>query len=150
MGKTVKEIESTMLVPLIQGTIFIANENELYFKKNTPSAAGYYPEGFILAQTILPVIHDVDQSAASDISGVMVEGFPDPEMSAASQPAKVFRAVQTALAKIDGINCDDVGTILGSNFCPGASYDNISPAFGARVATLTQIAFMGVIVYFLG
>lgn len=142
LGKTVKKIESTMLVPLIQGTIFVANENV--------DGVGYYPEGFVLAQAILPIIHDADQNAAVEISGAMVEGFPDPDISAVAQPAKVFRAVQAAIAKLDGINCNDVGTIHGSNFCPGATYDNFSPAVGARVATLIQIATLGVIVYFLG
>jgi len=142
LGKTVKKIESTMLVPLIQGTIFVANENV--------DGVGYYPEGFVLAQAILPIIHDADQNAAAEIKGAMVEGFPDPDISAVAQPAKVFRAVQAAIAKLDGINCNDVGTIHGSNFCPGATYDNFSPAVGARVATLIQIATLGVIVYFLG
>ena len=107
-----------MIVPLIQGVLFSARENELYFSQLV--GAEFYPEGYALAQSILPMIDDVDQSSAKDIANVMVDSFPGSKSDAGSNDsAKVHRAVQNALSKMNGIDCSQIGSLGGKGFCPG-------------------------------
>ena len=105
--------------------LFVAQENERYFLREEESAAGYYPEGFVLAQCVLPIVHELDHNAAADIGSAMVAGFPEPDASVAAQNGMVFRAIQTMLGKMDGIDCNDIGALAGSDFCPGTLYDDI-------------------------
>ena len=126
------------IISLLQGVLFSARENKIYHSQGytktvlTPgqnSFAGdsseFYPEGFALAQSILPIIEDADPSAARDIAAVMVDGFPNSAEDAASNDsAKVRRAVISALTKMDGIHCSEIGSLGGQGFCPG-DFDNL-------------------------
>jgi hypothetical protein len=120
LAKTVKGIENALTVPLIQGTLYTALENDLYLSK-VVQAEDLLPEGYALAQSVLPLIHDVDSSAASDIADVMVKGFPKTQnLAKAGNHAKVFRAMQAVIPKMNGLDCTMVGTIAGVSFCSGA------------------------------
>lgn len=89
------------------------------YSKNL-SEAEFYPEGYALALSILPIIDDVDTSAAKDLSDVMVNGFPGSGRDAGSNDAaKVQRAIRDALSKMDEVGCSDIGAYEGSGFCPG-------------------------------
>jgi hypothetical protein len=112
LDKTIRGIENALVIPLIQGTLFTALQNDLFTKK-VIDAEDYLPEGQVLAQCVLPLVHDADSSAAKDIESVMVTGFPNHE--------KVFHAMQTAIPKMKGLDCAMVGTLAGVSFCPGAA-----------------------------
>ena len=142
MERTVKEIEQALIVPLIQGVLFSARENELHFKKKDyweanqrSSMPEFYPEGYALAQAILPVIAEVDKSAATNIKNVMVVSFPtgfDDENS--NDSAKVHRAMKSAVSKMVGMDCSQIGSLGGVGFCAGDnedSYDALNSASGS-------------------
>eukprot|EP00804_Cyclotella_cryptica_P018112 CCRYP_005898-RB/>CCRYP_005898-RB protein AED:0.02 eAED:0.02 QI:1433/1/1/1/0.93/0.88/17/82/2547 len=118
LAKTVRGIENTLVIPLIQGTLFTALQNDLFINK-VIDAGDYLAEGQVLAQCILPLIHDVDPSAANDIESVMVDGFPN--------HAKVFRAMGIAIPKMKGLDCNMVGILNGISFCSGAETTNSGP-----------------------
>jgi len=142
MERTVKEIEQALIVPLIQGVLFSARENELHFKKKDyweanqrSSMPEFYPEGYALAQAILPVITKVDQSAATNIKNVMVVSFPTGFDDANSNDsAKVHRAMKSAVSKMVGMDCSQIGSLGGVGFCAGDnedSYDALNSASGS-------------------
>merc|ERR1719251_221697 len=91
LERTVKEIEKAAIIPLLQGLLFSARENEISFSQGyTKISPEFYPEGFALAQSILPIIEDADPSAAKDIASVMVDSFPNSvENAASNNSAKV-------------------------------------------------------------
>lgn len=119
LAKTVKDIENALIVPLIQSTLYIALENDLFLSQLV-EADYLLPEGYVVAQSVLPLIHDVDSSAANDIAQVLVEGFPRTQINAANH-LKVFRAMQRAVPKMKGLDCEMIGTIAGVSFCEGAA-----------------------------
>lgn len=139
LAGTIKEIENALIVPLIQATLLSALENEFYFEQGVSEGAEFYPEGYALALSILPVIDAVDRSSAKDIEAVMVDGFPGPDHIKASDYAKVFRAIQTSVSKMDGVDCAQIGSLEGKGFCPGddVSYEGIkvSPATSSTAQT---------------
>ena len=110
-----KEIENAIAVPLIQGAFVSAKENERYSQQL--AAAEFYPEGYALAQSILPLIDDVDHASALDVADVMVAGFPSNVGS--NDANKVRQAVEKALPKMNGVDCSQVGSLDRKGFCPG-------------------------------
>ena len=80
----------------------------------------------MLAQSILPIVANVDSEAAKDIARVMVEDFPNSTRENASKYATVFSAVKRALTKMDGVDCKQIGSIGGQGFCPGDADPNPS------------------------
>ena len=79
-----------------------------------------------MAQSILPIIANVDVDAAKDIASVMVDDFPFPTREKASNHAAVFSAVRTAVSKMDGVDCKQIGSIGGQGVCPGDTDPNSS------------------------
>jgi len=137
LERTVKEIENAMVVPLIQGLLISARDNELYYKGLANSE--FYPEGYALAQTILPFIDDADESSAKDIANVMVNSFPRREENAWSNgSAKVRTALQKALSKMKGVDCSQIGSLDGNGFCPGDK----APTYGASSAPFLYASFV--------
>ncbi len=129
LERTVKEIENALVVPLIQGTLFSARENELHFKRR--AFKEFYPEGYVLAQSILPIVNDVDQFAATELKNIMVAKFPSQgNDESANDSAKVHSAIKKAVSKIEGIDCTQIGSIAGSGLCPGdgGTYDALNSA----------------------
>ena len=115
------QIDNALLVPLIQGTLFAAWQNSYYFNNQIliPSTQEFLPEGYVLAQSVLPIVANVDVDAANEIESVMVDDFPFPTREKASNHAVVFAAVKRALTKMDGVDCKQIGSIGGQGFCPG-------------------------------
>ena len=138
LDRTVKEIESALIVPLIQGILFSARGNELHYK-GLPGQE-FYPEGYALAQSILPVIDDADQSAATNIKNVMVASFPGQEDDKNSNnSARVHRAMKQAILKMD-IDCTKVGSFNGYGFCAGqAEPEGINSASSASLSLMTLV-----------
>lgn len=79
-----------------------------------------------MAQSVLPIVANVDSSAAKDIASVMVDEFPNYTREKASNYVTVFSAMKRALSKMDGIDCKQIGTIGGQGFCPGDADPNHS------------------------
>jgi hypothetical protein len=150
LERTVKEIENALLVPLIQGVAFSAKENRHYFGGAVTTE--YYPEAYALAYSILPVISEADTDSARDIENVMVAFFPgaSESESGANDFMKVHAAISSALAKMNGVDCRDIGRLNGyPGFCPDdAAYDLMSPAQGppSTVAGVL-LAICGIITY---
>ncbi len=140
LERTVKEIDNALLVPLIQGTLFAAWQNSYYFNNNIliPSTKEYFPEGYVLAQSILPIIANVDVDAADTIRSVMVGEFPFPTREKASNYAAVFAAIKRALTKMDGVDCKEIGTIGGQGFCPG----DVDPTSSSTRLSLSSISMI--------
>lgn len=72
-----------------------------------------------MAQSILPIIANVDSDAANEIKSVMVDEFPSPTHETGSNHAAVFAAFKRAISKMDGVDCKQIGSIGGQGFCPG-------------------------------
>jgi len=145
LERTVKEIDNTLLIPLIQGTLFAAWQNSYYFNHNIliPSTQEFLPEGYVLAQSILPIIANVDAAAAKDISSVMVDDFPFPTRETASKHAIVFSAVKRALSKMDGVDCEQIGSIGGQGFCPGDPDPNLNPSSRLTISSMVILVLTG-------
>jgi len=140
LRRTVEEIEDALIVPLIQGLLFSARQNELHF--NEPNVQEFYPEGYALAQSILPLINKKDQSSALNIKNVMVASFPGQGNDAGSNDAaKVYRAVKSAVSKMDGVDCSQIGSLGGYGFCPGDEdvHDDLNPASSLSVSLATLV-----------
>ena len=88
-----------------------------------------------MAQSILPIIADVDIEAAKDIESVMVDDFPFPTREKASNHVAVFEAIKRALTKMDGVDCKQIGTIGGQGFCPG----DVEPTSGSSRLIVSSI-----------
>lgn len=160
MERTVKEIENALIVPLIQGVLFSARENELHYKKKNYAEdyskakeswmQEFYPEGYALAQSILPVIADVDRSAATNIKNVMVVSFPNGADDAQSNDsAKVHRAIKSAVSKMKGMDCSQIGSLGGVGFCADDdedSYDALNSA-SCSPNSFAALLIAGVLVY---
>lgn len=146
LERTVKKIEKAAIVPLLQGILFSARENEISYSQGYTKkfSSDFYPEGFALAQAVLPIIQDADPSAAKDIAAVMVDSFPYSDEDAASNDsARVHRAVMSALIKMDGIDCSDIGSLGGQGFCPG---DISGPASRSSIS-LASLVIAGMLLF---
>ena len=139
LERTVQEIENSLLVPLIQGTLFSARENEQHFKKR--AFREFHPEGYVLAQSILPIISDADLFAADEIKTVMVAKFPSQGNDGPSNDSvKVHSAMKIAVSKMEGIDCTQIGSIGGAGLCPGDK-DNYDAFNSATVAMSSILSF---------
>jgi len=131
----VKEIENAIVVPLIQGVLFSAEENVRYERDG---GTEFYPEGFVLAQSILPLIDDVDRSSARTIAEVMVVGFPSPNLQPTDSD-RVRQAMQEALSKMEGVDCSQIGSLGRRGFCP-ASWGGLNQAPHSLTLVVSFIA----------
>lgn len=140
-----KEIENDLIVPLIQGMIFGARENDLYF--NSIVQTEFYPEGYALAQSILPLVSIADESAATDIENVMVAFFPGKVYSEerANDSVRVAVAMIKALSKMDGVDCSKIGTLAGNGFCPGDAIVGLNPASPRSSVSTVSMAVAGLL-----
>jgi hypothetical protein len=134
MKRTVREVENVLIVPLLQGILFSTKETDVYYKTmhlseyEGPSGQEYIPEAYALAQSILPIIADVDQNAATIIKNVIVEKFP---ILSEQDSAALVSAIKGVLSKMEGVDCTLIGSIGGTGFCTNddeGAYDAFSSA----------------------
>lgn len=139
-----QEIENALIVPLIQGILFSAQENELHYYNLGDQE--FYPEGYALSQAILPVINAASPNAATNIKNVMVASFPKQGTDKGSNDwDKVYRAIKRAVAEMDGFDCSQIGSIGGRGFCEGdvdAGSDSITSA-SASGYSLSLVTVIG-------
>ena len=141
-----KEIENALIVPLLQGILFSARENERYFN-NKRVGLEFYPEGFALAQSILPVIDEADQSAATNIKTVMVASFPGQDKDGQSNnSALVHRAIKKAIPRM-GIDCTQVGSLDGYGFCSGDADQPLNSASAASLSLGMLLVVTGMLLF---
>ncbi len=140
LERTVKQIDNALLVPLIQGTLFACWQNSYYFNNKIliPSTKEFLPEGYVLAQSILPIIANFDIDAANEIKSVMVDDFLSSTHDISSSHTVVFAAFKRALAKMDDVDCKQIGSIGGQGFCPG----DADPTSSSTRLTLSSIAIL--------
>lgn len=141
LERTVQEIENSLVVPLIQGTLFSARENEKHFKRR--AFREFYPEGYVLALSILPIIKDADLFSATEIKNVMVAKFPSQGNDESSNDsARVHSAIKIAISKMEGFDCTQVGMIGGSGLCPGddGTYNASSSAYESATFSITALS----------
>merc|ERR1712194_399439 len=99
--------------------------------------AEFFPEGFALAQSILPIFDDVDRLSARSMGDVMVAGFPSSNTGSnigSYDFDKVRQAVENALSKIGGVDCAQIGSLDGKGFCPGDVKSQAPPSSTLLVA----------------
>ncbi|KAL7554731.1 hypothetical protein ACHAWF_018259 [Thalassiosira exigua] len=140
LARTVTKIENAMIVPLIQGVLFSARENAVTFNKG--EGPEYYPEGYALSLSILPMISEANKDSARDIENVMTAFFPGLSATdiGANNYAKVHTAMQTALSEMPGIDCSQIGRLDGLSICPGDSlYDAVGSASSHFSPTLLML-----------
>jgi len=126
LESTVKEMESLMLVPLIQSTLKYAVENEgLTFD----SGAASIGSGFAYSRSILPLINNVDENAAgvleNNMNYVPVRGREPIYQGSAS----VVAAIRGAISNFDRIDCRDIGQINQMNVCKAGKDSSTSSTF---------------------
>jgi len=146
LQRTVEDIESALVVPLIQSLLFSSRQNEVHY--NGPvETQEFYPEGYALAQSILPLVNKKDTSAAINIKNLMVAAFPSQGNDAGSNDsAKLFRAVKSAVSKMDGVDCSQIGSLGGYGLCEGdpSPVLNMNPAYGLS-ASLVVLGITGLL-----
>lgn len=140
------EIKNALIVPLLQGVLFSARENEKYFN-NKRVGLEFYPEGYALAQSILPVIDEADQSAATNINNVMVASFPGQDKDGKSNnSALVHRAIKKAIPRM-GIDCTQLGSLDGYGFCSGDAEQPLNSASSASLSLGMLLVVAGVFLF---
>lgn len=104
-----ESILSVLPVPLVQGILFFADENEGISSQATNTSL---VAGDILTESLLPQIAEVNKSSASIIFNNMDFDF---EKTAVVDGAEtVFKAVSSVLRGI-GIDCESVGSLVSHN-----------------------------------
>lgn len=148
MKRTVGEIKNVLIVPLIQGILFSAKANEMHYQSMhlsayaIPDTQEFIPEGYALAQSILPLIADADQNSATIIKDVMVNSFPTQGDKRNQDSAKVVSAIKSALSKMEGFDCSQIGFIGGTGFCPKDNEDLYDPFNSASYGLSSSASLM--------
>lgn len=97
---------------LIQGALLSTWENDKLARNSKDASLA---EGHVFASALMPYIHDVDIKAgvtimsnlAFDLDGIPVQDGRD----------EVFNAFKFAIDKMNDINCRDIGSLEGRQFC---------------------------------
>jgi hypothetical protein len=114
-----EDLLSTMQVPLVQGTLAFAVANEQLAARSTEMSLA---SGSVLANSILPLVNNADQTSAATIQSNM-EFHLDalPVIEGAESVFKAFLAAYTGM----NINCNVVGVIadMGLSACGEAAVE---------------------------
>ena len=140
------EIETLMLVPLIQSTLHYANANA-QLKKGAEE--GDLGAGFIFSRAVLPLVEDSDRESADTINVNMDFQFTHKPVQDGA--AAVWNAFARAYGRM-GVECELVGNTSSFDACTGATSpeeesqksDNVGMIVGIVVGIL---AVLGIIVF---
>lgn len=140
------EIETLMLVPLIQSTLHYANANA-QLKQGTEE--GDLAAGFIFSRAVLPLVEDSNRESADTINVTMDFQFTQKPVKEGA--AAVWNAFARAYGHM-GIECELVGATDSFDACTGATSpsevnqksDNVGMIVGIVVGIL---AVLGIIVF---
>lgn len=147
LRKSVREIETLLRVPLIQGTLRYALANEKLGNNSPDKGLG---EGYAFSKSVLPLVEDSNRDSASIISENMDFQF---ERNPVHQGARVvFGAFSRAFGNMN-VNCEDVGSADGIDSCDGATSPsgprdtNAGMIVGIIVGVIAVIGIAFVMVY---
>lgn len=146
LRKTVREIETLLIVPLIQGTLRYALHNEKLGEKSPDKGIG---EGFAFSRSVLPLVDDSNRDSASEIAINMDFQFDTVPVHQGART--VFGAFARAYGKMN-VNCEDVGKTEGHDACsgatsPGARDTNVGMIVGILVGVVALLAIIALVVY---
>lgn len=112
LASAVEKIRSLIQVPLIQSTLSLSIINaQKEFGTRDPSLA----TGFVFANSLLPLVNEVDGGAANVIQKNMAfQSLREPVFQGASA---IFAAFEDAIPKMGKIDCNDVGIANGMDVC---------------------------------
>ena len=113
LKSTVKDIEKLLLVPLVQGLILSAARSDVLEGSTTSQA---FAEGFVFANSILPIVDRANSRSASIISQNMVHPFTTRTVPVLEGKEVVFNAISIALTQM-GVDCENVGVYENYDFC---------------------------------
>lgn len=115
LRKAVREIETLLRVPLIQGTLRYALANEKLGENSQDKGLG---EGFAFSRSVLPLVEDSNRESAEIINSNM--DFQFERVPVHDRARAVFGAFARAFGKMN-VNCEDVGKAEGNDACSGAT-----------------------------
>jgi len=141
LSETAIEIENHLLIPMIQGSLLSAVENNLQARESLDEGLA---KGYIYSESILPYLKAVDTTSSNVIKDNL-------EFTASFQPVEdgytsVFRAFESIIDKMRRIDCKEIGFLadVGLGLCPGIEGDPSSsnPTFSLTIVTFTiMLAF---------
>jgi len=114
VAQTADKIAALVKVPLIQASMIYALQNEqLKFFTTHADIAG----GYVVSRSLLPSLSTANRNSATTVARNLDFQFttkPVPDGHVA-----VFQAFEEALPNMAGVDCRLVGSLEGSNVCPG-------------------------------
>mmetsp|Transcript_64 Transcript_64/g.114 ORF Transcript_64/g.114 Transcript_64/m.114 type:complete len:1370 (+) Transcript_64:91-4200(+) len=133
----VGDIETLLAVPLIQSMLYHAVQSN---SENAGSTSGSIAEAFMFANAILPLIDHADSDAGEAISYNLVHPFTTSTKPVPDGYDSVFGNAKSAFPGMN-IDCEDIGTYGGWNFC-----DTSSSSRGASVrSSCTALSLIGLV-----
>ena len=110
----VNDIEKLLIVPLIQGIIVTASGSD-GLQAGTTSKTDFV-EGFVYANSLLPIINRASSDSATIISRNMIHPFTTRTVPIPDGREAVFDALLVAIPKM-GVDCENVGVYQEYDFC---------------------------------
>lgn len=146
-SRTVKKIESTLLIPLIQSNLVYSLIND---KEKDPSSSKF-AMGYIFSRAVLPLVEDVSREQAQIIDKNMDFQFAvKPVVDGASAVFNAFAKVYSGL----NVNCKDIGNPIwdGVSIDPCAGAGSIKVKKSSAITTflilLPILAIAGIVSLF--
>jgi hypothetical protein len=149
LRKTTTEIETLMLIPLIQSTLRYANANAKLDKGTTDKGLA---EGFVFSRAVLPLVEDANTDSAKTIDENM--DFQLEKKPVHEGPASVWNAFAAAYGRM-GVECELVGETESFDACTSATSpsdvqgnDNLAMILGIILGILAALAICVFLYYF--
>ena len=115
LRKTVREIETLLLVPLIQGTLRYSLANEKLGENSKDKSLG---EGYAFSRSVLPLVEDSNRDSAVTINENM--DFQFETVPVRNGAGAIFNAFARAYGNMN-VNCEDIGTADKYDACSNAT-----------------------------
>jgi len=148
LRKTVREIETLLRVPLIQGTLRYALANVQLPQNSEDKGLG---EGYAFSRSVLPLVEDSNRDSANTIAENMDLQFE--RVPVHDGVGAVFSAFARAYGNMN-VNCEDVGKAGSYDACSGATSPggpnetNVGMIVGIVVGVLALVAIAVFLVLF--
>ena len=144
LRKAATELEPLLLVPLIQATLS-ASDKLMDSGIRQKALSPYHVEGYIYADTLLPLIEDVDRTSAQIIQSNLDLANATPFRDGLGAVVEAFFLVYGSL----GLQCDQIGRSDGVDACNGTMDQKMDPGTITGIAVgafLAVVAAIGIIV----
>lgn len=146
--KTVREIETLLLIPLIQGNLRYALANSNLGDNSPDMGIG---AGYAFSRSVLPLVEDSNRESAETIADNM--DFQFENVPVRQGAGAVFGSFARAYGKMN-VNCEDIGKAEGYDACNGAtspeqaSDTNVGMIVGILVGVFALLAIIALVVLF--